>query len=177
MSDEQKADIYVPIDTSKLQEIIPPGEDILCSALCKGQNSFANKIITWNTHVLLTNKGVALHENYGKDLVPKYYPWHEVFSVGKVMKMTGISIGPNIRALTSYLLLRFKDTESNDEFNARGNAFVTRFMPIMTQSKEEWLAANRNNPDIKPKKLRNFEKELDMNNKAMEKWFKKHGKK
>ncbi|MFX1493572.1 MAG: hypothetical protein ACFFBZ_04755 [Promethearchaeota archaeon] len=53
------AEIYVPIDYSNLKEILPVGDDIIYSTLCKAYHTDAGSLIIWKTHLLMTEKGIA----------------------------------------------------------------------------------------------------------------------
>ncbi|MFW9936389.1 MAG: hypothetical protein ACFFD5_01990 [Candidatus Thorarchaeota archaeon] len=80
------SNIYVPIDSSDLSKSIPEGEDIIYSSLCKGEGTSVadNKKHFWNTHLLMTNKGlyfkIPLDARYSKKQIAKLDPKLEVFA-------------------------------------------------------------------------------------------------
>lgn len=53
------SNIHVPIDTSNLSEIIPEGEDILYSTMCKVNAVGYNADSKWESHVLVSKSGFA----------------------------------------------------------------------------------------------------------------------
>jgi len=53
------SNIYTPIDSSGLIRMIPEGDDILYSTLCKVQVISRNVRIKWQCHVLVTKSGFA----------------------------------------------------------------------------------------------------------------------
>ena len=53
------SNIYAPIDSSNLSELIPEGDDILNSTLCKVQVTSRSVGIKWQCHVLVTTSGFA----------------------------------------------------------------------------------------------------------------------
>jgi len=59
------SEIYVPIDFSNVYSVIPAGEDILYSTLCRGTSlsSTVTKLVRryWVAHVLITNKRLAFN--------------------------------------------------------------------------------------------------------------------
>lgn len=55
------SNLYVPIDYSNVSEVVPDGDDILYSTLCKIYRSqVGGGTVKWNSHVLITQSGCAL---------------------------------------------------------------------------------------------------------------------
>ena len=72
---------YVPVNYSHAWSVIPKGEDIIYSTLCKarydrGFGSIIIDITTWVTHVLCTRKGLAFTAPDGNLL---YLPWYDIY--------------------------------------------------------------------------------------------------
>lgn len=59
--------IYVPVDTSNLTEIIPEGDDVLYSTMCKAVYGD----FKWQTHVLVSQSGFASFTRLEKYLTKK----------------------------------------------------------------------------------------------------------
>jgi hypothetical protein len=79
------SNIYIPIDSSDLSKVIPEGEDIIYSSLCKGEGTYIanNKNYFWNSHLLMTNRGlyfiIPLNARFSKKQIAKLDPKVEVF--------------------------------------------------------------------------------------------------
>ncbi len=88
------SNIYVPIDSSNLSEVIPGGDDILYSTLCNVKAVAYKVKIKWRSHVLATKSGIALQNKLepkkekGKymkykarkkklGLIAEFHPWEE----------------------------------------------------------------------------------------------------
>ena len=63
------SEFQIPIASSDLRKVIPSGQDILCSTLCRGTakrllvggvKGQKERTYTWITHVLITNEGIAV---------------------------------------------------------------------------------------------------------------------
>ena len=91
---------YVPIDISDLSKVISEGEDIIYSSLCKAEGTYIanNKKYFWESHLLMTKKGVyfkiPLEIRYSKkqikNLNPKlevFVPWYNVSNVVSVQEL------------------------------------------------------------------------------------------
>lgn len=80
------SNIFIPIDSSDLRKAIPEGEDIIYSTLCKGEGEamFENKKWSWNSHLLMTQKGmyftIPLNARFSKKQIAKLNPKLEVFA-------------------------------------------------------------------------------------------------
>ncbi len=53
------SNIFVPIDSSNLSELIPEGDDILYSEYCNVQSRGSAIVLKWKSHVLATKSGFA----------------------------------------------------------------------------------------------------------------------
>jgi len=159
------SDIYVPIDYSDIKNKIPPGEDIIYSTLCKGQTSqnlgTKTKRWTWISHVLMTPNGlVYTFPDVRKKKAPPlqiYDTWENIKSIVSVGKFgTGFVLSRG----TDFKLVRGEDFETKEKFKERSKEFIAQFRPLLIKKKEEWLELNRNNPEIKKKKIKNMEKTI-----------------
>lgn len=61
---------------------------------------------------------------------------------------------------TDFKLVRGEDFETKEKFKERSKEFIAQFRPLLIKKKEEWLELNRNNPEIKKKKIKNMEKTI-----------------
>ncbi|KKM02424.1 hypothetical protein LCGC14_1784560 [marine sediment metagenome] len=73
--------IYVPIDFTNLSEVIPEGDDILYSTICRVEIigiSYKQKR-KHKSHVLITNSGFAITNSLRKsNLELNFYPWNNI---------------------------------------------------------------------------------------------------
>ena len=103
---ENSPEIYVPIESTKLHEVIPPGDKILISTLCSGQyyGSYTvqgtygtQQIIRFTSHVIFTTGGVAYTMPKNNQVQFIYDPWHEVTDLSGIDPMKGFEIQGYIR--------------------------------------------------------------------------------
>jgi len=113
--------IYIPIDFSNLSEVIPNGDDVICSTFC----SIVNSGRQWKSHVLLTNTGIGFKKRKGENV---FYKWTEfrnakIYSVNKrVIKLYYLSK----KTLTKFFAIRPKLKKifvTKSEFGKRAGAF------------------------------------------------------
>ena len=149
-------DIYVPINYSDMISMIPPGEDIIYSTLCKSAISkhYGNKITTWKwtCHALMTSEGVA----YTSRGIKIYKPWANIKSILSAGRF-GIGF---ITKVSDFALVREKNFESKEDFKKRSREFVGKFRPLLIEKKEEWLKLNGNNPEINKREIKFVENTL-----------------
>lgn len=158
------SDIYVPINYSDMISMIPPGEDIIYSTLCKSAISkhYGKKIVTykWICHVLMTSEGVAYTKKDVKMItvtdVKTYTPWAKIKSILSAGRF-GIGF---ITKVSDFALVREKNFESKEDFKKRSREFVGKFRPLLIEKKEEWLKLNRNNPEINKREIKFVENTL-----------------
>ena len=167
------SDIYVPINYSDINKIIPPGEEIIYSTLCKGVLllSQGTKSITykWKTHVLITPNGIAYTKPNTlkkKAVLQEYSTWDEIYRIISVGKF---GIGFSLRKAFDFKLIRDVNFETKEKFNERSKEFVAKFRPLLIKKKEQWLELNRNNPDIKKRRINKIKKSLAINKQLEEK--------
>ena len=131
-------DIYYPIDSPSgnvLKNIIPPGEEIIYSTLCKIKFKTPPSYTTGVkersvSHVLLTNKGLAYYNNiYGRFL---YFDWAQVRGI-YLKKAIEIFAGLDL------ILIRDDNFETEEDFKKRSKEFAKKIKPIMNARKEEWV--------------------------------------
>lgn len=145
------SDIYVPIDFSDIKSVIPSGEDIIYSTMCRCLSVIKSirktKTIKWNTHVLLTPNGLAyIKPDFHKKKAPPskgYTLWEEVFGMiligGKGISTEGVDLN----------LIRNENFETKEKFETRVREFLIKFPPLIIEKKEQWLKQNLDNPEIK----------------------------
>jgi len=159
------AQIYVPIDSSALKDILPPGEDIIYSALFKAKMIDPykqNRVIRWKSHVLFTNNYVAFQtlDNYSKKkpLLNQHAPWGEINYLTSVGKL---GVGFQIFRRFEYFLTRDEQYETKEKFKERSNKFVETFRPHLIEKKKEYLEKLKMDPSIRKKTLKHHQKQLE----------------
>lgn len=134
-------DIYIPIDSSPAKNIIPPGEEIIYSTLCKivQGSAPATTLRKWLSHVLLTNKGLVYTYPSNKAF---YHDWADV---------RGIYFNKFIEISQSFKLFLKRDPnfETKEGFKKRKKEFGNKIKPIMNERKDEWVTKY---PDKKERK-------------------------
>ncbi|MFX0102238.1 MAG: hypothetical protein ACFFCS_21915 [Candidatus Hodarchaeota archaeon] len=184
------AEIYIPIDSTNLKDVIPPGEDILYSTMCQGTYAYRtlNQTISvkFNAHALLTTGGIAYTcANRGGQMQNYYEPWWRVFQVVKILKWRGFVInrpdliGSPMRKLNivSFSLKQNEGFETEEKFKERNQEFVGKFRPLLIQRRQEWLAANQGNSEVDKKLYKNLSKELEKMMKNEDKRLQKEARK
>lgn len=142
------AEIYVPIDYSNLKEILPVGDDIIYSTLCKAYHTDAGSLIIWKTHLLMTEKGIAFSKPGEKKKDPPeliYIDWTKVVYVLKKGLRVNISLGyPASKFDYEMVDLNLKSDpnfESKDKFKKRLNEFPRKFIPYVLEKKKAFLSS------------------------------------
>ncbi|MFX1411625.1 MAG: hypothetical protein ACFFA6_14830 [Promethearchaeota archaeon] len=151
------SDIYVPIDYSEVKNVIPPGEDIVYSTLCKVTNNISSiggsTTQKWISHVLITTKGVAFTIPQKKGPIElTYLFWYDIDKVFS----RGFMLRPKFSITTQFLLTRDSNFESKESFKERHKLFKGKLLPIIVQAlvdKEKEIEANPDGfaKDIKSK--------------------------
>ena len=173
-------EIYVPIEYSEVINIVPPGEEILYSTMCKMTYlSPSGSISRWISHVLLTEGGLACTNAKDKGSFElKYIPWTKVvFISGKAFT---IDLGDKYPStmdhhMVTCVLLRNPNFETEETFRERKTRFPTIFVPLLIQKKEEFLQSTRI-LRLTPKQAKYFEKTLRNLHKLYNKMLKKMSK-
>ncbi|MHA1239588.1 MAG: hypothetical protein ACTSQU_02230 [Promethearchaeota archaeon] len=149
------SDFYIPIEISDLQYILPPGEQIVYSTLCRCAlvKTIGNKtqVLKWNTHVLFTNNYVAYNkpDSFKKNssYQQKYSRWEDV----QGMILIG-GKGFVLNATMDFKLMRDINLETEEQFIKRTREFLLKYPPFIIEKKERWLEENRDNPEIKKRR-------------------------
>jgi len=144
------SDFYVPIDFSDLQYIIPSGEQIIYSTLCKcasvETSGTKTKITRWKSHVLFTNNGVA-YKRAGS-IKNRYIPWVDVHGMiligGKGFMVNNID----------FKLMRDPNLETNEQFIKRTREFLLKYPPLIIEKKERWLEEILATPGVKKHRIK-----------------------
>ncbi|MBY9005504.1 MAG: hypothetical protein KGD63_01975 [Candidatus Lokiarchaeota archaeon] len=146
-------DIYAPIESTNLKNIIPEGEDIVYSSFFNGTMLHSNRHYSWASHILITLNGVAFNvPNIYKRKNPMenvYLPWCDVNIGEKLLAL-------NYYAPTEFKLMKLSDSESKEERKNRKLAFFQKFKTIQMDKSKEHLEELRNNPDTKKKVLKQY---------------------
>lgn len=156
------SDIYVPIDFSDLKSVIPPGEDIIYSTLCKGIATIdevtKRKTTTWITHVLFTQNGVAwVKPHYTKKRKTPTQEYTPLVDINYLF----YDIIPSFRIGPARLFLaREKIFETKENFRERSVSFLPRFAPLIIEKKEQWLREYGDNPEIKERLKKRIRKHI-----------------
>ncbi|MFW9818806.1 MAG: hypothetical protein ACFFE5_04285 [Candidatus Thorarchaeota archaeon] len=161
------SDIYVPIDYSDLKSIIPPGEDIIYSTLCKGIASVPHKydarkkIITkWATHILITPNGIAWNKpNYYTKKQPSTQEYTNLEFIDRFFRMKVVGSGFSFYP-ADLKVVRDENYESKEKFKERSRKFVSTIAPYAIERKKKWLAENQDNPEIKKRLIKKITKTL-----------------
>ena len=157
-------EIYVPIEYSEAINVVPPGDEILYSTMCR-MSYFApsGSITRWLSHVLLTEGGVALTNAKDKGSFElKYLPWTKVGYIGT--KFLSIHLGDTYPSTMDHHIVNCKfirdpNFETEEMFRERKARFPTIFLPLLIQKKEEFLQSTRI-LRLTPKQAKYFEKTL-----------------
>ena len=92
-------------------------------------------------------------ELYGPEGNSLFIGWTEVKKIGKQIftgKVTVIGIK----------LVRVNEFESEENFKERKMNFKSFLLPVVAKECERWLEENKNNPEVKAKKISKVEKRL-----------------
>lgn len=162
------SNIYIPIDFSDLKSAIPPEQEIIYSTYAEvayrglrpyyasdakelTRRGFRQYKAKWNTHVLITSKGLAfeIHYKYKTPLQTYYLPlYHSAFLLKKYIITILDEIIGSSHALS---LLRVPDFEDYDTFKKRSKEFKSFLKPFilteMTEMLKESYPYFENNPD------------------------------
>lgn len=156
------SDIYVPIDISDIKSVIPPGEDIVYSTMCKcaavvsvGIGARKSRRTKWVSHVLLTTNGVAYTQpNLFKKRKPseqKFLPWTEFDAIVNLGRYgSGFSI---VNPPRTFKLTREENYETKEKFAERSKEFVPKFRPFLIEKKLQWVEESQKNPAIKKRRI------------------------
>lgn len=162
------AEIYVPIDSSSARYVIPNGEDILYSTMCKmiidkGFGPAYTNLTTWTTHVLMTKSGFAMNVAHKKQATEtKFIPWYEI----KNLLYTGIFWGGK-----EFLrFIRNPNFETKKNFKKRRRKFPLKFLPYVIKSRENRIAEMEANPTkFRPKDIRTMKSRINSLNNQLAK--------
>jgi len=140
------AEIYVPINYSNVKDVIPVGEDIIYSTLCRATKGEPGSLKFWRTHLLITNKGIAFSKPGEKKRDPPeliYLNWTRVIYVlKKGLRLDLFKPYPASKFECEFLdlTLKFDPTfESKDKFKKRLKEFPRKFIPFMLEKKNTFL--------------------------------------
>lgn len=137
-----KPGIYVPIESSKLMEVVPPGSQIVYSTLMSGVYTFGPLKETWSSHVLITDRGLAFtRPTIIKEAPPNLFfaPWNRVLDPWKGR----ISVKISALAIYYFKLLRDPNLESKESFDQRFKEFGGKFRPLKKAFKKQWKVEKR----------------------------------
>ncbi len=148
------AEIYVPIESSDLKTRIPPDEQIIYSTMLHGSITFGNRRTTWNTHALMTNKGIHSHmaRAMQKQLDYHFMDWIYVKRIG------GGTIMFNLN--DTYSFARVEQFETKEKFKERKKTMGASLWPVILKRCQEWLNENSNNPNVKNRLVKGVQKRL-----------------
>lgn len=144
-------EIYVPINYSNVGSVIPQGEDIIYSTLCKatvdrGFGSAYVDVTNWVSHVLITKKGLAF-------TVPQkrkpnrllYEPWYNISHTwNDAILLSGFK--------QRLVMTRDPNFESKEKFKERRLKAGKIFLPLMIREKETFLNSLENSNNKKRKR-------------------------
>jgi len=160
------SNIFVPIDYTKAREAIPVGEDIIYSTLGKYVKNYGNSTSTYETHLLLTEKGLA----YIKIDRPKYKPWYKIIMITtRPPQMFTKKVNPRV-----FSIVRDKNHESKESYKERKKNFIPILLELYVNALKNRLEEIKANPELGPKKeiknhLKNLPKRVSKYSKLLEK--------
>lgn len=161
-------EIYVPLNYSNLINIIPSGEIIIYSTLCKvSWGTVPGRLLQWTSHVLITSYGIAYFKPTNMwtrgSMELKYSPWYDI---SKVLYNGFEFKGPMI-----FKLHRDPTFESKETFNSRKSEFGKNFRKLWLRRKNELKLEKKKRKIEKrqQKKERKEQKKLEKEKKKMEK--------
>ncbi len=132
------SNIYVPKDYSILTKVLPEGEEVLYSTICKiqatGHRIRGRK--KWESHVLITKSGFAsIMYNENNRVSLKYIPWVD-FSGEEVALFSKNRIIYNPIEGITYLLevVREKNCETKECFSERAEKFGEFCRKLISES-------------------------------------------
>ncbi|MFX1275511.1 MAG: hypothetical protein ACFFBP_06550 [Promethearchaeota archaeon] len=159
--------IYVPIDASNVREAIPPGEDIVYSSYMKATDSYYDKTITYNSHVLLTPNGFAWTCPGKKKKDPiqsKYHDWSILRTVKSKLLFLWGKLG-----VDKFELLRIEGAENKDDFKKRAELFPEFVFSLALDYVKRKHAEIENDPSVKDKEKRELLEFIRKKSAALEK--------
>ena len=160
------AEIYVPIESSDLRSRIPPDEQIIYSTMLHGSITFGNRRTTWNTHALMTNKGI---HSYMARALQKQLDYHFMDWI-YVKRIGGGTIMFNLN--DTYSFARVDQFETKEDFKVRKKNMGATLYPVILNRCQNWLNENSNNPDVKGRLLKGVQKRLAKAQKSVAKFNK-----
>jgi hypothetical protein len=146
-------ELYVPIEATNVCSVIPPGEEILCSTLICMDTYNPKDMSYWNSHLLVTEKGLAFTvPQRDRTVQLKYQLWADIPGMEIKSRLWHVLMN----GYRFFLTRKDEQAESKESLHARDVAFFQQFIPILIARKKEWLAAN---PGDK-KRAKEIEKEI-----------------
>ncbi len=143
------SDIYIPIDYSEVKNIIPPGEDIVYSTLCKVRNTISHTMggsttRKWISHVLITTKGIAYTIPQKKAPIElRYLFWYDIDKVFS----RGFMLRPKFKIVTEFILAQDPNFESKESFKERHKLFKEKLLSVIVTALTDKQKEIEVNPD------------------------------
>jgi hypothetical protein len=169
------SNIYVPIDYTDAKKVIPEGEDIIYSTLCKVnytvRSGNQSKTYFFDSHVLFTEEGFAYTIPQKSDeILLLYRPLNQIYKLRKNAWQLKVGIGEKRSLMYIYGKEKFiyynfkckraKEFESKEKFKERSSKFEEKLMPLILKSKRDFL----DSPDsskLTPKEKKNLIKSIE----------------
>ena len=130
----KNSNIYIPIEYSKLSEIIPEDDEILYSTLCSAKWERRGETKFWQTHVLITRTGLAYSKTEDNGQIKrKFYLWSKMPDT-PFTKLKKQRIYFNN---TWFTVIRDEKYESEEIFNSRSKKFGDFCKEFFKVSREE----------------------------------------
>ncbi|MFX0017510.1 MAG: hypothetical protein ACFFAK_16095 [Promethearchaeota archaeon] len=144
--------IYVPIDSSLLKGLIPPGEEIIYSSLADviesgGSAVYGSYTASWISHILLTPKSFA-YTRARRSKSPEIYcvPLYTVRSFYYNVRSLQGGIEYKRRPFIRFDLRWEKNFETIETFTKRNTEFAYKYSPYLLEAKRERLNEMQANP-------------------------------
>jgi len=176
------SDIYVPIDTTEVRNVLPEGEEIIYSTLCSGYYTLRSattkpQTMWFDSHLLITEKSFAYTIGISGEAILYYRPLNQMLAVrGRKFRLKA-AIGKSTILKYAYgkekyrdyyfKLVRDKSVEAKEKFKERAAEFENKFVSLILESNREFLASpdshilSPKERQILVKSLRKMEKRED----------------
>lgn len=120
------ANLYVPIDYSNVSEIVPEGDDILYSTLCKYIKAVVGGTVKVKVHAVVTQSGIAFCalKRKKKKIYIEFIEWDQLTEVKSFMGKTVLKWGWSNYKRIRIDVLRDPELESKESFLGRKNKFM-----------------------------------------------------
>ncbi len=158
--------IIDPIDSSDLKDLIPPGEDIIISIILEGFVFTGSKKTTYDSHVLITERGIYWTRPKKNEMELNFKEWMELKAKGKLGLIISLVPGYGFQ-------LKKKPNEKYNSHVKRNKEFYYIVSKIRLNSYKKWLERANADPTIHNKEIKKIEKIITQLEKNQKKFLSK----